>query len=75
MFRLIAIEARKDKPADMEAWSNPVADKALKMFITRKELTHFVKKLDARMDQDMRLEDAVSMWIDENRNAGSCVIS
>jgi hypothetical protein len=75
MFRLLAIEARKDKPADIEAWSNSVKDKALISFITQKELNHFVKKLNNRMDHGMRLELAVSEWIDENREPGKCVIS
>lgn len=74
MFRLLAYEARKDQTADIEAWSNPAKDKVLKKFITHKELNHFVKKTNSRMDRGMRLELAVSKWIDENQDPGKCVI-
>jgi hypothetical protein len=74
MFRLLAYEARKDQTADIEAWSNPAKDKVLKKFITQKELNHFVKKLNSRMDREMPLELAVSKWIDENQEPGKCVI-
>ena len=74
VFRLLAAEIRENK-ARPEARSSVIESSALRRFITRKELDHFARNLNSRMDRGMTLENAVGKWLDDSRADGKCAIS
>lgn len=75
-FRLLAAEIRGNKSNKLQsrAQSFDIEKLALPTFISRKDLDHFAKKLNARMDRGMTLEHAVSKWLDDSA-AGKCAVS
>jgi hypothetical protein len=75
VFRVLAYETRTNLSQNSRTFSNAIRSEVQPDFLTEAELNDFTEKLNVRVDQGMLLEDAVSMWIDENRNASSCVIS
>lgn len=74
VFRLLAAEIRGNK-ARPDARSSVIESSALRRFITRKELDHFARNLNSRMDRGMTLENAVGKWLDDSRADGKCAIS
>jgi hypothetical protein len=74
VFRLLAAEIRGNKTSP-ETRSSIIESLALRRFITREELDHFARNLNARMDRGMTLEIAVGKWLDDSRAAGKCAIS
>jgi hypothetical protein len=74
VFRLLAAEIRGNKAIDKDGFK-PIESQALKGFINPKELARFTQKLNTRMDHGMQLENAVSLWLDENTAPGKCVVS
>ncbi len=74
VFRLLAAEIRGNK-ATPEARTSVIEALALRRFITREELDHFARNLNARMDRGMTLENAVGKWLDDSLAAGKCAIS
>jgi hypothetical protein len=75
LFRALAYEIRTNLTENLKTYSFAIRRELQLFFLTGAEVNDFTKKLNVRMDQGMPLEDAVSLWIDENRNPGSCVIS
>jgi hypothetical protein len=75
VFRLLAYETRTNLDNNQDRGSNAIQRAVVPVFLGKAELKDFTAKLDVRIDRGMLLEDAVDMWIEENRNAGKCVIS
>ena len=74
IFRLLADETHGNRTVEKAAPSTSVKDNVVSTFPTSEELNHFVKKLNVRMGRGIRLDAAVSTWLDEN-HSGKCVIS
>jgi hypothetical protein len=74
LFRL-AYEIRTNLSGNLKTLSNAVRVQIESGFLTTADLKDFTMKLTVRIDRGMLMEDAVSIWIDENLDPGSCVIS
>jgi hypothetical protein len=75
VLRLLAYETRTNLVRNPKTFTHAIKSQVEGSFLSWLELIDFNKTVNVRIAQGMRLEVAVNMWIDENRNAGSCVIS
>jgi hypothetical protein len=75
LFRLLASEIRKNQTPGPTGRANDLQSCVVKSFITPKELEHFSRRINSRMDQGVRLEIAVDEWMNEIPELEKCVIS
>jgi hypothetical protein len=75
VLRLLAYETRTNLVRNPKTFAHAIKSEVEGNFLSWTELIDFNKTVNVRIGQGMRLEDAVNMWIDENRNPSGCVIS